>query len=59
MRCFPDQSPWLVGSTQELGKPFHKLRGLRNDREGASPEMLFPLTVTRLSPTLALTKSPV
>ena len=32
---------------------------LRTGEEGSSPEMLFPLTLKRLSLTLALTKSPV
>jgi len=40
-------------------RDFRLSNSLRKGQQGSSLEMLFPLTLTRLSPTLALTKSPV
>jgi len=40
-------------------RDFRLGNSLRKGRQGSSLEMLFPLTLRRLSPTLALTKSPV
>jgi len=40
-------------------RDFRLGNSLRKGEQGSSLEMLFPLTLTCLSPTLALTKSPV